>query len=493
MKNEVMSRIEWWSKQTPDKVAICAGDRSITYKELIDLSKKLSVYISNNQLNQTGFVGVLLTQCYELPIYLLAIWMTGAAYVPLDPIYPRNRILEIINTIGSSCVITTSYYKELLAIESPNIYLIDLATISDSIISSVSFKHQEEAYLIFTSGSTGTPKGVKVSPKSLMNLLQTFQRALNINPEDRFYSITPISFDIFGLELFLPLICGATCYFIDRTAILGPNDLLEDLRKQKITIFQATPPTYQLLIDENWPTLSLRHLLCGGESWGMSLASALHKKMPTKCTLWNVYGPTETTIWSSLHKVVPGEDPYITPSIDHTFFFVFDENQKFAEEGELHIGGAGVSNGYYKNEALTKEKFIDYPINSQFQCLYKTGDIVRRLKEDKFQFIGRLDQQVKIRGFRVELGDIEHALLKDPSILLAAVFYEYMKYPDEKTLIACIQTKESKNIDYRKRLSDYLPTYMIPQFFIPFKEFPLTPNKKIDRKKILEELRVALK
>jgi amino acid adenylation domain-containing protein len=493
MKSEIISRIEQWSKQTPDQIAICAGSKSITYRELIDLSKKLSIYISENQLDKTGFIGVLLTQCYELPIYLLAIWMAGAAYVPLDPIYPRNRILDIMNAVDPACIITNSYYKERLSIESSNIHLIDIETISKATISSAPFKSRDEAYLIFTSGSTGKPKGVTVTPNSLMNLLQTFERELNITPEDRFYSITPISFDIFGLELFLPLISGATCYLIDRSTILDANGLLEDLRKQKITIFQATPPTYHILIDENWPTMSLRHLLCGGEPWGTSLSSALHKKMPAGCTLWNVYGPTETTIWSSLHKVLPDEAPYLTPSVDHTFFFVLDENQKFAEEGELYIGGAGVSNGYYGNDILTKEQFIDYPINLQFQRLYKTGDMVRRLKENKFQFIGRLDQQVKIRGFRVELGDIEHALLKHPSVLSVAVLYEYVKHTHEKSLVACIQSKKNEHTDYRKFLSEYLPTYMIPQYFIPFKKLPLTPNKKIDRKKTLEELRVALK
>lgn len=495
MKNEVLSKIEQWGKKTPDKVAIVANGKDITYRELIDSSKKLAVFFHDNNLDQTGLIGVFLSQCYELPICLLAIWMVGAAYVPLDPIYPQNRILDIISRVDLACLLTNNHYKTFFKAK-PDIDLIDIADTASSnsngkTISTGSYE-EDLAYLIFTSGSSGKPKGVKVSPENLLNLLQTFERKLDICPEDRLLSITPISFDIFALELFLPLICGATCYFTDRSMVLDPDLLLTNLSKHNITIFQGTPSTYHLLIDETWPNLSLRHILCGGDVWDQKLALALLRKMPAECSLWNVYGPTETTIWSSLCKVIDEKSIFLSPSIDHTFFYVLDEDLIFIEEGELYIAGAGVANGYYKNDALTRDRFIENPFHPLFKKLYKTGDIIRCLSDGKFLFIGRKDQQVKIRGFRVELGDIEQNLLKNPSILRVAVIYDYLIYPDEKSLIACVQSKEENDQDYRKFLSNHLPFYMIPQHFIKFDHLPLTPNLKIDRQKLLEEIKNRL-
>jgi len=487
MKNEILERIKEWSKKTPDKEAIIAFGKTITYQELIKFSTNLASYLHEKKHNRNGFTGVFLSQCYELPICIIATWMLGAAYVPLDPIYPAYRILEILGSVDLSCILTTNKLISSLESATPVISVEkfmkdDLNTRKISMPS-----HKESlAYLIFTSGTTGKPKGVKILTENLMNLLKSFERKLSVTSEDRLLSITPISFDIFGLELFLPLVCGATCIFTNRSTALDAHMILNQLDMHKISLFQAVPSTYQLLIEESWPSLfSLRHLLCGGESWDQKLAKKLFEKMPNNCTLWNVYGPTETTIWSSLTKVSEYGEIFLSPSIDKTSFFIFDENLKHTEEGELYIGGAGVASGYY-DESQTRDHFIETP----YMRLYKTGDIVRKVSSEKFIFVGRKDQQVKIRGFRVELGDIEQKLLEHPSISRIAIIYDYVKYPNEKSLIACIEKKEKETVDFRCFIKQKLPSYMIPQFFIEFESLPLTPNLKIDRVKIRDELRI---
>lgn len=490
MKNKILAKIEEWSAKDPSKIAIKASDgRTLSYQDLINAAKNVAAYIQKEKLDQTGYIAVFLPQSYELSICLLAIWMAGLAYLPLDPIYPQARITEILNTVDLSAVLTIGPYQSLL--QNIGIHSICVEELLLHKGLPVQSKESSTAYVIFTSGSTGKPKGVVISHESVYNLLQSFEKKLCVRPEDRLLSITPTSFDIFALELFLPLVCGATCYLTDRTTSLDPELLLTHLTSNLITIFQATPSTYLLLLEEHWPKLLLRHLLCGGEFWDSKLAAQLLQKMPSHCTLWNVYGPTETTIWSSLYQVRTENDIYITPSVDHTAFYVLDEKLGPAEEGELYIAGLGLAIGYYKDDPFTKDRFIKNPFDSPFKRLYKTGDIVRYISQEKFQFVGRSDQQVKIRGFRVELGDIEQTLLKHPSIARVAVFYDYIRYADEKSLIACIESKDPEFTyqKYREFLSAYLPSYMVPGHFIKFDALPLTAHLKVDRQTILTNVK----
>lgn len=546
MNAKILSQIEEHGRLHPNKVAIeDPNGINLTYAELITESRKVASYILQNDLQATGLIGIYLPQCYELPIAILATWMAGAAYVPLDPAYPKQRIADILAITDLSCTLTNKDYKKNF----PGQNAIETEKAVENFASSFrTLSHRNDlSYLIFTSGTTGKPKGVKISEQNLQNLLATFQKKLKISVEDRLLAIASISFDIFGLELFLPLISGGTCCLTQRVTATDPNLIISCLRKANITILQGTPVTFRLLVDEIWPTdLRLRHILCGGESWDQKLALQILAKMPTACFLWNVYGPTETTIWSSLRRVVIGNDIYITPSVDHTSFYVLDENLTPAEEGILYIGGAGVAQGYYKDDALSTERFIKNPFGlSSHDRLYMTGDFVRRIDEDTYEFICRKDNQIKIRGFRVELGDIEHAILRHPAIEHVVVVYEFVGDDPDRSLIACIQVREDKTtslnrgqklhfsepqhrldlgrrkdednirttlptndslkschngrqssklnpvVDFRTFLSDYLPSHMIPQYFIEFDSLPLTPNLKTDRDQILKTLQTS--
>lgn len=486
----ILKQLRHLAKVTPNAIAIIFEEKRLSYEDIDAFSTNLAFRLKEIGIKEGDFVGVFLPQCLELPVVLIAIWKIGAAYVPLDPIYPEGRIKAMICDAQLSVVLTKKSVKRK-AIESKSYSLIDI----DDCLNRSPCQKEEEwvrgkwAYLIFTSGSTGKPKGVLVSHDNVLNVLKSFRDLLDVSTNDRLLSITPISFDIFALELFLPLIQGATCFLTPRNVAIDPFKILNILHTEKITLFQATPFTYQMLIEENWPQLSLRHLLCGGEAWDRKLAESIISHAPSSSTLWNVYGPTETTIWSSCYQMTRGDIPAIVPSINQTYFYVLDENLQLAIQGELHIGGAGIAGGYYEQDQLTKEKFIANPFrNSNAPILYKTGDIVRQLGGNKLEFLGRKDQQVKIRGFRVELGEIEHMILQHPGIKQAVVFWENLNESSEKTLIACILGEKGyQKKEYYEFFSASLPPHLIPKHFINFDIFPLTSNLKTDRRKLFED------
>ena len=278
------------------------------------------------------------------------------------------------------------------------------------------------AYVLYTSGSTGKPKGVQVPHQAVVNFLCAMQREPGITIDDRLLAVTSLSFDIAALELLLPLIVGAQVVIAASDVTNDGRRLAALLRSSGATIMQATPSTWRMLMAAGWEGSKGLKILCGGEAWPLNLANAL---LPRCSSLWNMYGPTETTIWSAAARITAGQPVLIGPPIANTTFYVLDPSGQVVPlgvPGELYIGGDGVTRGYLNRPELTSERFIPDPFSEAVDArFYRTGDLVRQLPNARFEFLGRLDFQVKVRGFRIELGEIEAILRAHPSVQDAVV------------------------------------------------------------------------
>ena len=348
------------------------------------------------------------------------------------------------------------------------------------------------AYVIYTSGSTGKPKGVKITHRNLVNFLLSMQKAPGINDNDKLLAITTISFDIAGLELYLPLITGAELVIADADTTRDGRLLLNVLVEKEITMMQATPSTWQMMLDSGWQRRFDIKVLSGGEALSKELAEKL---LPVTSSLWNMYvGPTETTVWSTIKQVLPGEKIItIGKAIDNTPIYMMDEHGKpvpTGMPGEIYIGGYGVAEGYLNRPELTAEKFVaDNYSNSPGSRLYRTGDLGKILENGEIQSLGRIDQQVKIRGHRIELGEIESALVLQPDVKQAVVIAHDDVLLNKYLVAYVINEKGTKEKiaketiqQWKKSLAETLPAYMVPEEFMSLSSFPLTPNGKIDRK-----------
>jgi acyl-coenzyme A synthetase/AMP-(fatty) acid ligase/acyl carrier protein len=340
------------------------------------------------------------------------------------------------------------------------------------------------AYTIYTSGSTGKPKGVEVTHQNVVNLLSSMAKKPGLAARDRLLAVTTLSFDIAGLELFLPLVVGAQVVLASKETTVDGSLLLKLAANSGATVMQATPATWRLMLEAGWKGTPALKILCGGEALPRELANQL-----VPCgEVWNMYGPTETTIWSATSRVEAGAGPVtIGPPIQNTQFYVLDKQNQplpIGVPGELHIGGDGVARGYFKRPELTAERFVPDPFSrTSDRRLYKTGDLVRYRTDGHLEFLGRLDNQVKVRGFRIELGEIECALAKIPGVRESVVLAREDQ-PGMRHLVAYIvadQSQKPEVADLRAFVGRSLPDYMIPSAFIFLQELPRTPNGKIDR------------
>ena len=341
------------------------------------------------------------------------------------------------------------------------------------------------AYVIYTSGSTGRPKGVQVVQRAVVNFLASMQVEPGLTAEDTLVAVTTLSFDIAGLELFLPLTVGARVVIAGGTVVADGPQLMALMDCSNVTVMQATPATWRLLIQAGWRGDRGLRILCGGEALPRELADQLLARCGE---LWNMYGPTETTIWSTVYQVQSGEGAIsIGRPIANTQIYILDSHLQpvpIGVVGELYIGGDGLARGYFKRPELTAEKFICDPFRETPDArLYKTGDLARYHAAGTIEFLGRIDHQVKIRGFRIELGEIE-AVLAQHAQVRQAVVVAREDTPGDKRLVAYLIAKGSTPQvgDLRSFLKDQLPDYMVPAAFVMLEAFPLTPNGKVDRK-----------
>jgi surfactin family lipopeptide synthetase A len=470
-------------------IAIMDRERSYTYQEVKQYADAVAGYLQRQQLAGGGApVGIMMDRSGKMLITMIGILASGAAYIPLDPSFPKERLEYIVEQSGCQLLVADEQYMEVFT-GKPALKIIRAEDLHDRSMEQTDLLHKpvsgDLAYIIYTSGSTGQPKGVEISHRSVVNFLTSMRIAPGITPTDKFLAVTTYSFDISVLEFFLPLVTGATVYIADKGVTSDPEALIHLMGEIKPSIMQATPSLWHMLFVSGWTGDSGLKVLCGGEP----LDHAIGQKILANCReLWNMYGPTETTIWSAIKQINrPGDIDVIGKPIGNTTVYILDHWRRpmpIGAVGEIYIGGAGLAKGYRLREDLTTERFIQSPF-VKGERIYRTGDVGRWLHHGEIAFLGRKDDQVKIRGYRVELGEIERQLLQIEGVSQAVVVAR--KSDDLRTFLAAfIVSGETVNDgDVREVLRTKLPEYMIPSAFIAIDEIPVTPNGKVDRKALI--------
>ncbi|MEG4496904.1 amino acid adenylation domain-containing protein [Microcoleus sp. F10-C6] len=493
-------------EKSPDATAVIFEDTHLSYKELNRRSNQLAHRLRKLGVGPDVLVGICVERSLSMLVAVLGVLKAGGAYVPLDPAYPQERLAFMLEDAQVKVLLTQKQLAEFtnlteilpLAI----VYLdADWETIAcENDFNSISETNSSHlAYTIYTSGSTGKPKGVQIRHRAVVNFLTSMRHSLEVTERDILLSVTTLSFDIAALELFLPIITGASTVVASREVAASGTLLAEQLVKSGATFMQATPATWQMLHDAGWQGNKQLKILCGGEALSPKLAGQLYQK---GSALWNLYGPTETTIWSMIQPIDSEDKPIsIGRAIANTQVYILDRHLQpvpIGVAGELHIGGDGLARGYLNRPDLTAEKFIPNPlidskgspcrggapVPAPVSVLYKTGDLVRYRPDGNIEYLGRLDHQVKIRGFRIELAEIEAVLNQHPGVSAIAV----LAREDEagnKRLVAYIvpDYKRPPTVtELRNFLKQKLPEYTIPSAFVMLSTLPLTPNGKVDRR-----------
>jgi amino acid adenylation domain-containing protein len=486
----VHSLIEEQVKFAPNATAVTFQGERLTYRALDERANRVAKRLRALGVGRDTLVAVCMDRSLDMGPALLGVWKAGAAYVPLDPAYPRERLVYMLSDSRALLILTEERLRAQF--EGPDIQAKclciedDQEAIPDEAhnVSTPPPDPEDAAYVIYTSGSTGAPKGVEIRHRNMVNLLHAMETALKFGANDKLLAVTTISFDIAGLELFLPLISGAQVEIAATSELRDGFALRKRVEQSGATLIQATPATWNLLIETGWAGDPNLRILCGGEAMTSALAEALVRRVGD---VWNVYGPTETTIWSSFERIGSGKPISIGRPIANTQFHVADKHGELTPigvPGELLIGGDGLARGYFHRPELTAEKFIPDRFSSRpADRLYRTGDLVRRLPDGDIEWLARLDHQVKIRGFRIELGEIEAILATHPAVreVVAAAREDR---PGDKRLVAYLTTKSEppKETELRALLRAKMPEHMIPSVFVSLDKFPLTANGKIDRK-----------
>jgi amino acid adenylation domain-containing protein len=422
----------------------------------------------------------------QMIVSLLGVLKAGASYLPLDPSFPAERIHYMIEDSNVNLLIANSDRAEILSRHKLPILSYDVDQLIDNenqdLEKSIEFDGDDIAYLIYTSGSTGLAKGVKVHHKAVVNFLNSMSKKPGFSENDTLLAVTTLSFDISVLEIFLPLIKGGTLVLASKKDVLNGERLKQLLVKNKISVFQATPVTWNLLLSTDWEGNKNLKALCGGEPLPAHL---IDKLLPKIKELWNMYGPTETTVWSTCKLIRDSKLPVLVGKpIDNTSIWILDDKNTElpnGSTGEVCIGGDGVSKGYHNRDELTLERFIR---NSEGDLLYKTGDLGRITTEGELELFGRIDNQIKLRGFRIEPGEIEARINKLNGVIESVVKVHSFN-PNDQRLVAFIHTTQGYILDEDELiriLSMDLPKYMVPHLFQLSDDFPRTPNGKIDRK-----------
>ncbi|MGI9309071.1 MAG: amino acid adenylation domain-containing protein, partial [Gammaproteobacteria bacterium] len=411
--------------RSPQSPAVSCENDTLSYAELEQRANQLANYLIADGVQTGSLVGVYMDRSVDMMVALLGVLKSGCAYVPLDPAFPASRIEYMMDNAEMPIILTQQDLTAAIGQSAARRISLDSdwAEIAAHPSSAPEERTNTEqlAYVIYTSGSTGQPKGVQISHRAVVNFLWTMMDKPGIRSDDNMLAVTTLSFDIAVLELFMPLMKGAHTILATRETSADGARLAQLIASSKATIMQATPATWQLLLNADWRGNPELKILCGGEALPRVLADRI---LATGSELWNMYGPTETTIWSSLSRVKPTGPIDIGYPIGNTQMYIVDSNDQpvpVGVAGELCIGGDGLAHGYFKRDELTAEKFVSNPFSASGTRMYRTGDLARYLPDGNIQCLGRNDQQVKVRGYRMELGEIELALSKHSAVREAVV------------------------------------------------------------------------
>lgn len=477
----------------PHAIAVVFRDKQITYDELNGRGNQLASHLLSLGISPETRIGLCIERSMEMVVGLIGILKSGGCYIPIDPEYPAQRIRYIVANSQVDLILSHSSLDDAFYDHNSLTRLnLDSDWHKVDTASRASTKMQVDsrnlAYIIYTSGSTGNPKGVMIPHRALTNFLLSMKERPGINSQDSLLAVTTYCFDIAALEIYLPLIAGGLLCVCDNETVKDPEKLIENIDNYKTTVMQATPATWKMLFQSGWVNSTKVKILCGGEALSANLRQSFLK---TASEAWNLFGPTETTIWSTLSPILEQQPITIGRPIANTQVYVIDSHEKpvpIGVPGELCIGGDGLSRGYLNQPGLTAEKFVENPFLANTK-IYKTGDLARWLPNGELLYIGRIDHQVKVRGYRIELGEIEEKLNQIADIKESVAIVQTRAAGEDNYISAYLVIHEESNItqdQIKLRLKEFLPEYMIPSKMAFLDALPLTPNGKIDRKSLPE-------
>ena len=490
--------------KTPEAIAVCCDQQELSYHGLDKAAEQLAnQLIDSYQIQASSVIAIALPRSINMLIAVLAVLKAECTYLPIDPSYPAERITLMLEDANPALLICDASFQQCstsetcLSIDDLHLQqLIHSSALSNQRVKSPS-RAESLAYMIYTSGSTGRPKAVMVEHRQLTNFILAMSEQLPLSTSDSLLAMTSLAFDIHTLELFLPLISGAKLVIATKDETVSPERIKGLIAHHQINIMQATPATWRMMLDSNWQLSHAFRALTGGEALPEVLKNQLLSLSP-KLELWNMYGPTETCVWSAMAKMTAEKSVHIGRPIANTQFLVLDEDKllvPFGAIGELYISGSGVTRGYFERNDLTSQQFVTL-FGEQYRTLsgqrfYRTGDYVCYLPDGNLRCLGRRDEQVKIRGFRIELGDIESHLALLPEVNQAVVIAD-KRHQENVTLTAYVTLDKAELItdDWTSVVLEYLakklPVFMIPNHFVALDALPLTPNGKVDKKQLMQ-------
>ncbi|EJL20546.1 amino acid adenylation enzyme/thioester reductase family protein,thioester reductase-like protein [Brevibacillus sp. BC25] len=470
-------------EKSPDAIAITYKNVELTYKELNERANQLAHQLVSKGVKPDTLVGICVHRSPEMIIGILGVLKSGAAYVPIDPAYPQERIAYMIENSQTNVLLTQQSLMDILPATQANVICLDSKPFTNEPIANVASKVTEHnlAYVIYTSGSTGQPKGVMVEHHSVINMAHALIHSFDIQPTSRVLQFTSFSFDVSVSEMVMALLAGATLVIEDRESLLPGPELIQVLQEQRITTVSMVSSVLAALPEADLPDLCT--LIVGGEAPSRELVA----RYAANRQFFNCYGPTEATVCSTMMRCDAGmSNPPIGRPIANATMYVLDANRQpvpIGVPGELYIGGKGLARGYWNRPEQTEERFITHPFGKEGELLYRTGDLVRYMEDGNLEFLGRMDDQVKIRGFRIELGEIENSLRQHSAVHEAVVMVREEKAGGKRLAAYLVATGDMPTAEELVLfLKESLPEYMIPAGFVWLESIPLTVNGKVDRR-----------
>jgi amino acid adenylation domain-containing protein len=489
----LVSRLGQQAVLRPDVAAVVCGGSSLSFGELDARSNQLTRHLENVGVRPGDRVGVFCDRSVDLVVTLFGIMKAGAAYVPVDPGYPADRVAFLLDDAQVSAVVTQSALVDRLPLPSVPVVRIDAdwpqVAACSAASPDVAVEPDDLAYVIYTSGSTGRPKGVMVEHRGVVNLLDVMAERPGLEAGQVMVGLTTPAFDLSVPDLFLPLVTGATLVLASLAETRDPAELARLFEAVGADLVQATPATWRMLCESGWTGRRGMRVVCGGEGYGADLVQELLERVDE---VWNFYGPTEATVWSVCTRLdgTVSDPVSMGRPIANTACYVLDKHRRPVPQGvpgELYLGGVGLARGYFGRPELTAERFVANPFGPPGTRLYATGDLVRYREDGTLVFLGRTDHQVKLRGFRIELGEIESALTAQEGIAQAVVIVREDN-PGNRRLVAYVVGSGApiEHTTLTEELRRLVPAYMVPSAIVTLDTFPLTPNGKLDRKALPE-------